>query len=256
MEFEKIPRVYPTLACNYRCSYCVNPKPKHRIISGEQWIDILNGWPGDSVILTGGEPTLHPDFVQIINGLNKQKICVYSNMSWKESLLDRLQKKIYIYASFHPNQKDSAEDIAKRAKYLIKSGHNLIDIHINKACLEYKKYQRIFQNYGLQLIFEEDQYKSPNYKKMLHGTKVVCKVPRILLGPDGLRYICVTKMAHADESGLIRHKNIPAVSSCQIHGQCSPCDVVHRTVRPLEHANPIYNRIKKLARILGRLKNS
>ena len=233
MDFAEIPRVYPTLTCNYHCPYCVNDPPKRQIISGDRWIDILNGWPGDTVIFTGGEPTLHPDFADIINGLQKAEIRVYTNMSWKKSWLDRLQRKINVYASFHPNQKNSAEEVAEKTRYLLDQGHGLINIHINKASGEHDKHLETFSKYGIKLVMEEDQYQSPKYTERLGTTDVLCTMPRSLIGPDGLRYICVAKLEDGNPTGRIEHQQIPAVRPCHIYGQCRPCDAMVRTVQPL-----------------------
>ena len=66
--------VFLTLACNYRCSYCINyfedGKFNKHLIGGEDWVKGLNRIVSrDDLPLTlqGGEPTMHKDFIFIVN---------------------------------------------------------------------------------------------------------------------------------------------------------------------------------------------
>ena len=69
MIFSEIPRVFLTLRCNYKCSFCPYITEKRNELSGGEWIDLLQQYPGDEVIFTGGEPTLHADFIDIVLSL-------------------------------------------------------------------------------------------------------------------------------------------------------------------------------------------
>jgi hypothetical protein len=67
-----------TLACNLKCSYCINhlsgPAQKTGFLKGEEWIQALNRLelPADlPITLQGGEPTVHPHFFQIVKGLRE-----------------------------------------------------------------------------------------------------------------------------------------------------------------------------------------
>ncbi len=76
-------------ACNFRCIYCMpqNPKflPKDKLMSKKEikiLADILVGHGIDEIRLTGGEPTMRPDFIDIVeelSELNLKKLSVTSN---------------------------------------------------------------------------------------------------------------------------------------------------------------------------------
>ena len=89
-----------TLACNSRCLGCVNggfianPNTRelrsifHRPLNGEDWALILDKL-GPSVTfinLTGGEPTLHPDFQSVAISIDRREIdfVVFTNARWRE----------------------------------------------------------------------------------------------------------------------------------------------------------------------------
>ena len=68
--------VFLTLACNLRCSYCINAfaplDRKSPRMTGADWIAGLNrivSRPDLPVTLQGGEPSVHPDFIDIVNGI-------------------------------------------------------------------------------------------------------------------------------------------------------------------------------------------
>jgi len=97
--FESYFGVFLTLACSLACEYCVQkvslpnqPLGRYPIVSGKMWVEALNSITPrikkrflrpakkKKISITGGEPTLHPDFVYIINNLdNNWRITVTSN---------------------------------------------------------------------------------------------------------------------------------------------------------------------------------
>ena len=72
VPIESIPHVYPVLKCNLNCPYCSDGFFYDKSYMGfnslpvEKWIDILNGIDGDSVIISGGEPTIYKDLPHLI----------------------------------------------------------------------------------------------------------------------------------------------------------------------------------------------
>ena len=69
--------VFLTMACNLRCSYCINhfgqKAANRKILSGRDWISGLNRIISrDDLPITfqGGEPALHKDFIYIVNNIN------------------------------------------------------------------------------------------------------------------------------------------------------------------------------------------
>jgi len=68
-----------TPACNNRCAGCSNVFATQRVeppLSGDDWIELIErirphvGW----IKVTGGEPTLHPDFGKIVTFLGRRSI--------------------------------------------------------------------------------------------------------------------------------------------------------------------------------------
>ncbi len=67
--------VYLTARCNFSCDYCIQkgqivpgakrrPWSRYDELSGKNWVEALNGFkerPDHTLILTGGEPTMHRD---------------------------------------------------------------------------------------------------------------------------------------------------------------------------------------------------
>ena len=78
-----------TNKCNMDCEYCYtesNMHVKEGSLSGSQWsaifdaIKIPSKFPSQNISLTGGEPTIHPDFPEILDALSgRYKIEVSSN---------------------------------------------------------------------------------------------------------------------------------------------------------------------------------
>jgi MoaA/NifB/PqqE/SkfB family radical SAM enzyme len=69
-----------TADCNMRCSHCYGnygvDVPKDEL-SGKEWISVIEDLSKNGIFfvnISGGEPTMHPDFVEIIKSLKKNEI--------------------------------------------------------------------------------------------------------------------------------------------------------------------------------------
>src|SRR3972149_4505816 len=79
-----------SLTCNLRCSYCINYFEEGRFgkrhISGEEWVRGLNRITSRAdlpITLQGGEPSLHKDFIYILNNIKPElKIDVLTNLQF------------------------------------------------------------------------------------------------------------------------------------------------------------------------------
>lgn len=92
---------YLTARCNFACDYCIQkpgmipgqkrkPWGKYQELTGRQWLDALNAFPvrpQHPLILTGGEPSLHPDFTTIAAELDGYDLDMTSNLTFD---IDRL----------------------------------------------------------------------------------------------------------------------------------------------------------------------
>jgi cyclic pyranopterin phosphate synthase len=89
-------------ACNFRCTYCM-PEDAHfyhqnELLSSQEFIEIvgnLQSFGVEEVRVTGGEPTLRHDFIEIMNGLSDiplKKLALTSNAFTLEKHLLDLKK--------------------------------------------------------------------------------------------------------------------------------------------------------------------
>jgi len=126
--------VFLTMACPYRCSYCINqfdsPRSSHPTMPAADWINALQRLTNLDrpdgripVTLQGGEPSVHPGFYDIINQLSPQiKIDILTNLSFDASEMisrvdpQRLRRDApyaSIRVSYHPEQASLDELLAK-----------------------------------------------------------------------------------------------------------------------------------------------
>jgi radical SAM protein with 4Fe4S-binding SPASM domain len=90
-----LPAIYAlelTAACNNCCPGCSNIYAAHRgtppPLSAQEWYDLLAPFISEAVQirLTGGEPTLHPEFFHILERVTSHDawVTVFTNGRWKE----------------------------------------------------------------------------------------------------------------------------------------------------------------------------
>jgi GTP 3',8-cyclase len=114
-------------ACNMRCSYCMpdNPKflPSKDLIKIDELLDICSKLIKrgvDEIRLTGGEPLMRKDFIEIVKGLSKyplKKLGVTTNaMLLNKEILFELSKTNlkYINISLDSLNSERFKDITKR----------------------------------------------------------------------------------------------------------------------------------------------
>ncbi len=87
---------YLTARCNFACDYCIQkpqmvpgqrrkPWGRYQELTGRQWVSALNAFPVrpmHPLILTGGEPSLHKDFVFIASHLDGYDLDMTSNLTF------------------------------------------------------------------------------------------------------------------------------------------------------------------------------
>ncbi len=257
--------VFLTLACNLRCSYCINnfagpvAKKCHRHLNGKEWVEGLNriiSRPDLPVTLQGGEPSLHKDFIYILNNIKSLlPVDILTNLQFnvpdfiKKVNPERLKREspyasirvsyhpeqmklapllknvlrmqelgfsIGIWGVLHPSQKDTIRDVAR---YCLEQG---IDFRTKEFLGEHDG-----KLYG--------EYKYPGACDKKFRKKVLCKTTELIIGPDGSVYRCTADLYEGrpsvghilDPDFQIKDKFRP----CDWYGHCNPCDIKVKTNR-------------------------
>lgn len=185
----KVLDVSLTRSCNYNCSWCNQrydiTKPMHdmseskRIIinsemrKASEWIDGLNKFPYkkdyEKLIFSGGEPSLHPEFFDIVTGVKgyKAKI-VITNLSFDVDKLVKSCRKnngyLIVQPSFHFEfasfgsfiEKMKILDRHRLLSHFIPA--SLVDLPERKEPAEFKK---VFKKNG----YDVSLYKFEGYHK-------------------------------------------------------------------------------------------
>ena len=115
--------------CNNKCIYCYNNKKAKNYISVNQFEIIIKKFIDlgiSNVILSGGEPTIHPQFIEIINLLNDLNV----NFGLSTNGLAINQQMIDIFKQSHSFVQVSLDTINPELYKTIRKSDNL-DIVIN-----------------------------------------------------------------------------------------------------------------------------
>lgn len=99
-----------TKYCNYNCSYCfTNNMLDKQYAHTEAWptvIDKLKMVDVYNICITGGEPTYHPNIIEIIDELSKTKvnnIYLFTNFSTSFEIYEKINtSKVTVQISYHP----------------------------------------------------------------------------------------------------------------------------------------------------------
>ena len=261
--------VFLNLSCSLPCEYCVQkisvpgqPIAHYPMISGREWVRALNSISGrkkkrffrfpkrKKISITGGEPSLHPDFIYILNNLDKDwKITVTSNFTSPffdkdTKFLKQIKRRsnLKFNASYHfmyaPIEKfiENVEKV-KRAGFIV---HSLFIVahpaHIEKAeeCRskllkihKIVKLQRFFGKYKGELypsenacdVICEQEDGIRNYEAYREGLSqyskkdAYCRMKKVVFAPNGDIHNCHYKLytCHKDKFANILDKDLHIV---------------------------------------------
>jgi hypothetical protein len=264
--------VFLTLRCNFNCSYCINNFEscgnggREKRLSADDWIAGLNRLTGLEkpdgtvvpVTLQGGEPTLHPGFFDIINGLDESiPIDILTNLSapavvdkFIESLDPKRLRRDSPYASvrvsYHPNHQ-TVEVLIKKICLLQKAGFDVGLWGLDHPAFEKKNADctALCKSYGIEFRLKEflgydggklyGTYKYPFSCELKDTEKVNCKTTELLINPSGDVYRCHHDLYGGFEPvGHIldgKYKIVDEYRFCNFYGHCNPCDVKLKTNR-------------------------
>ena len=225
--------LFLTFRCCYNCSYCINWKHSVKERDSEYWINHLKNLETNlSVTLSGGEPSLHKGFYEIINGI-PQKVDILTNLSFdvvefKERISpDRFnndQAFAPIRASFHNEFMDIEETLSK-VKFLVDSGFRVglycVDHVSNKFFID--RLSKIkWLDFQTKPLLDNEIKESP-----VSGL-VKCRTSQLLLNPEGKVFKCHRDLyKRKNEIGLLDKisKIDFAYRECYNVKECHPCDI-------------------------------
>ncbi len=257
--------VFLNLNCSLSCEYCVQkitapavPTKKYPIISGRKWVESLNSLKGrrqkrflrqakrKKISITGGEPTLHPDFAYIINNLdNDWNITVTSNLCspfYKDAaLLKQIKRKNWLKFNFSyhflymPIEKfiENLQRVKKTGLFT----HNVFIVAHPAHSADVKSYRKRLRNvhplvklqrftgYDKDKLYPNEsgcgiEYQQQdgirNYCDYREGfgqrgrQDIFCRMHKVLFAPNGDIYNCHYKLyaGHSDKLGNILQKGL------------------------------------------------
>lgn len=253
--------VFLTLSCQLKCSYCINimgDYDRRKIhhgrppMSAQDWITALNRIEASDdlpITLQGGEPTVHPDFYAIVNGVNRP-MDLLTNCQFKiDEFISKVSPDKFrrnapyasIRVSYHPEQME-LQDTVDRVSKLASLGYQIGVWSV--LVPEWKEHiggdaKKRFLEAGIDFRVKElrdggVEHGHGTYKyEGAVGADVFktceCRTTELLVAPDGSVHRChsdVYKLRKGighildEEFQLDRKFRI-----CHVFGDCSGCDI-------------------------------
>jgi MoaA/NifB/PqqE/SkfB family radical SAM enzyme len=255
--------VFLTLACNLTCSYCINnfgvtgSAKKH--LTGPEWVWGLNRITSRKdlpITLQGGEPSLHKDFIYILNNIKPElKMDILTNLQFDaDEFIEKVDperiKRDAPYASirvsYHP-QVMELEPLAEKVLKLQNAGYSIGIWGVMHPVQEEEilKAQSYCKDLGIDFRLKEflgdhdgRMYGTIKYdgacEKKFEKT-VLCKTTELIVGGDGGVYRCHSDLYEGRPSiGTIMDPAFEiedVFRVCDVFGHCNPCDVKVKTNR-------------------------
>ncbi len=256
-----------TMACPYRCSYCINEYGSRRNgthhLTADQWIaglSRLTNLKRDEgvvpVTLQGGEPSVHPGFYEIINGLpDRIRIDILTNLAFDEKEMirrvdpERLWRDApyaSIRVSYHPTEVDF-DELLNKTRRLQDVGFSIGIFGVLHPDQEdhILECQRIATEKGLDFRTKEflgrhdgrlyGTYHYPQACSNEPGQPVMCRTTELLIDPQGGIHRCHHYLYDGFEPvGSILDPDFTMTGEfrpCDEFGRCNPCDIKLKTNR-------------------------
>jgi MoaA/NifB/PqqE/SkfB family radical SAM enzyme len=165
--------------CNYRCPYCwfygkwIDLKKQNRYFSIEQlesfWENIYSKYGVVKIAITGGEPFLYPEFIELIKILSQfHKIEIITNLSPNiDSFIKKINTdNVKVHPSYHPLFADFDEFINKTLKLKQRGfSQNVSYLAWPPQIPKIKYYYDKFAQFGINLFVQSffGEYKGIRY---------------------------------------------------------------------------------------------
>ncbi len=261
--------VFLTLACNLKCSYCINRFATagfvKKRLTGAEWVNALNriGSRDDLPLsIQGGEPSLHKDFIYILNNIKPElNIDILTNLQFdidgfmSQVSPERIKRKspyASIRVSYHP-QVMELEPLVRKVLKMRDAGYSIGIwgvMHPSQAeeVLRAEDYCR-----ALGIDFRQKEFLG-EYNGRLYGTfrypgacdlkfekTVMCRTTELIVGSDGSVYRCHSDLYEGRPPvGSITDPGFQiedAFRVCRHYGRCNPCDIKVKTNRFQEYGH-------------------
>lgn len=253
-----------TLDCGLNCDYCINSYNSGRdlnrpVISGEKWVEGINRLVCGKdlpVSLGGGEPSLHLDFIRIINNIKADlNIDLLTNLSFdvdrfiaevNPARLSREAPYPNIRVSFHPRYMDLNKLIEKVLK-MQKNGFSIgitgiLHPQFKKEVLDSQKRcldlgidfrTKEFLGYFDNILYGSYLYPDALGKKDLK--ECFCRTSELIIAPNGDVFRCHRDLYkdYSSCGNLLSpdFKIEDIFKYCDKFGDCNPCDIKIKTNR-------------------------
>ncbi len=253
--------VFLTYKCNMYCSYCINKHSKLenvKELSGVDWIKGLSRIvTRKSLPLTiqGGEPTVHPEFPFIINGLQEEQKWmdllsngIFDVGKFMYEIDTQAFKRNAKYASirFSYHEHTNSAELLSNASVLQDSGYEVGIWAVEVPTDKMKAKLMIVKDMAkeLRIDFRTKEYLGTWYGK-LHGMykypdavsnremikqwNKKCKASELLINPAGDIFRCHRDLyANEYKVGNILDPELKIFNGfrpCMNYGDCNPCDI-------------------------------
>lgn len=225
LQRRDVPRIYLTLRCPLACDYCTNGRYAggYEELGADDWLHRLEQLPGGSVVLTGGEPTTHAAWVDIVNRCSK-RVSIYSSLS---APLDpsALHRRVAWRASCHARDRSQAQEFIGQYRRLVAQGHPV-------RCFAVRPPDEVLEEFGSEGIpISIDRFQDWPRVGDPRPSRLPCYFDRILIAPDGDRYHCASALVRRDPAGLVDLHDGPTMI-CRAPNACYPCDIPVRSEVP------------------------
>ena len=247
--------VFLMLGCNLTCSYCINHMSGKamggRPLSAHDWQRGLNRISGKIPLsLQGGEPSIHPEFLQILEGIpNNYEVDLLTNIQFNlEEFVQRISperlKRDAPYASirvsYHPETMNWSQT-REKVLFLQDRGYHIGVWSVEDPNHEENliKAKKDADNWGIDFRFKPligvvngrtyGEYKYARSIGQKEGRDCECKTTELLIAPDGYIYRChhdlynrISPIGHLLDSNFQIEDRF---RECSFYGKCNPCDV-------------------------------